>query len=93
MPKVCRKEVDLGKEIPAIVGVDTYRNEEYIYAREMYIDRSTNETKFGKNGINIKFDYALRLILALIDAFNQATDRQLILVMEDGTPYTDEDPT
>lgn len=84
-----KADLDIGKDVDARVGVEIYKGNAMIFAREMYRDPNDNELRFGKNGINIKFEYAEALIDALISAYNRATDRGLYLAMEDGTPYDD----
>jgi len=78
--KQVRTQVDLGKEDPAFATAEYFHGEHYLGLRFYYTDKETGELRPGKNGITVRLDHGLNAIVALIDAFNQATGTNISLM-------------
>lgn len=77
-------QVDLGKEDPAIVTLDQWK-QDYYFGIRFYWTNEAGELRPGKNGITVQAGYGVDLIKALIEGYNLATDNEYVLAtMQDG---------
>ena len=57
-----------------------YGTEPRIDIRRTYIDKSTGEMRFTKNGLNLPADKTLAWLDTVLEAYNQAYGHELVIV-------------